>query len=101
PLPYTPLFRSQVIETADHLPARTSSLEEKDLQRWSHLDILKDTVPGMSVDRAYKEIIKDKAGKKVIVAVIDSGIEIDHEDLQPQIWINSKEIAGNGKDDDK
>lgn len=91
----------QVIETADHLPARTSSLEEKDLQRWSHLDILKDTVPGMSVDRAYKEIIKDKAGKKVIVAVIDSGIEIDHEDLQPQIWINSKEIAGNGKDDDK
>lgn len=91
----------QQIETADHLPARTSSLEEKDLQRWSHLDILRDTVPGMSVDRAYEEIIKDKVGKKVIVAVIDSGIEIDHEDLKPQIWINPKEIAGNGKDDDK
>src|SRR5690606_18397295 len=91
----------QQIETADHLPARTSSLEEKDLQRWSHLDILRDTVPGMSVDRAYEEIIKDKVGKKVIVAVIDSGIEIDHEDLKPQIWINPKEIDGNGKDDDK
>jgi len=89
------------IETADHLPARKSSLQEKDLQRWSHLDILRDTVPGMSVDRAYEEIIKDKVGKKVIVAVIDSGIEIDHEDLKPQIWTNPKEIAGNGKDDDK
>lgn len=89
------------IESADHLPARKSSLQEKDLQRWSHLDILRDTVPGMSVDRAYEEIIKDKVGKKVIVAVIDSGIEIDHEDLKPQIWTNPKEIAGNGKDDDK
>ena len=89
------------IESADHLPVRKSSLQEKDLQRWSHLDILRDTVPGMSVDRAYEEIIKDKVGKKVIVAVIDSGIEIDHEDLKPQIWTNPKEIAGNGKDDDK
>src|SRR5690554_8078580 len=90
----------QQIETADHLPARTSSLEEKDLQRWSHLDILRDTVPGMSVDRAYEEIIKNKQGQKVIVAVIDSGIEIDHEDLKPQIWTNPNEIAGDGKDND-
>src|SRR5690606_39145797 len=88
------------IETVN-LPARKSALPENELQRWSHLDILKDTVPGMSVDRAYEEIIKDKAGKKVIVAVIDSGIEIDHPDLKPQIWNNPKEKAGNGKDDDK
>src|SRR5690606_6627235 len=38
---------------------------------------------------------------KVVVAVIDSGIEIDHADLKPQIWVNPKETAGNGKDDDK
>ena len=91
----------QPIATADYLPTKKAALAEKDLQRWSHLDILKDTIPGMSVDRAYEEIIKDKVGKKVIVAVIDSGIEIDHADLKPQIWINSKEIAGNGIDDDK
>lgn len=89
------------IETADQLPARKSTLSEKDLQRWSHLDILKDTIPGMSVDRAYEEIIKDKVGKKVIVAVIDSGIEVDHADLKPQMWVNPKEVAGNTKDDDK
>ena len=89
------------IESADQLPARKSALAEKDLQRWSHLDILKDTIPGMSVDRAYEEIIKDKVGKKVIVAVIDSGIEVDHADLKPQMWVNPKEVAGNYKDDDK
>lgn len=88
------------IETVN-LPARKSALPESELQRWSHLDILKDTIPGMSVDRAYEEIIKGKEGKKVIVAVIDSGIEIDHPDLKPQIWTNPKEKAGNGKDDDK
>ena len=89
------------IESADQLPTRKSALAESSLQRWSHLDVLKDTVPGMSVDRAYEEIIKNKAGKKVIVAVIDSGIEVDHADLKPQMWVNPKEVANNGKDDDK
>lgn len=89
------------IESADQLPTRKSALAESSLQRWSHLDVLKDTVPGMSVDRAYQEIIKDKAGKKVIVAVIDSGIEVDHADLKTQMWVNPKEAANNGKDDDK
>ncbi len=89
------------IESADQLPTRKSALAESSLQRWSHLDVLKDTVPGMSVDRAYEEIIKNKAGKKVIVAVIDSGIEVDHADLKTQMWVNPKEVANNGKDDDK
>ncbi|MDD4606719.1 MAG: S8 family peptidase [Patescibacteria group bacterium] len=37
---------------------------------------------------------------KVVVALIDSGVDIDHEDLKNNIWTNSKEIAGNYKDDD-
>lgn len=36
----------------------------------------------------------------VVVAVIDSGVDIDHQDLAANIWHNSREIAGNGKDDD-
>lgn len=89
------------IQSADQLPTKKATLQESELQRWSHLDILKDTVPGMSVDRAYNEIIKNKPGKKVLVAVIDSGIEVDHPDLKTQMWVNPKEVAANGKDDDK
>ena len=55
----------------------------------------------MSVDKAYAEIIKTKKGKKVIVAVVDSGIDIDHEDLNEVIWTNKGEIPNNGIDDDK
>ncbi len=84
----------------DKLPLKTSKLSEKDLQRWSHLDLAKDTVPGMSVDRAYKEILVARKPTKVIVAVIDSGVDIEHEDLKSVIWKNPKEIAGNNKDDD-
>jgi subtilisin family serine protease len=53
----------------------------------------------MSVDRAYSELLKDKRNK-VIVGIIDSGVDIEHEDLKSVIWTNSKEIAGNGIDDD-
>lgn len=85
----------------DKIPLKIAPIKESDLMRWSHLDLVKDTIPGMSVDKAYAEIIKGKKGVKVIVGVIDSGTDIDHEDLKSVIWTNPKEIAGNGIDDDK
>jgi cell wall-associated protease len=81
--------------------AKKGELTENELKRWSHLDLAKDSVPGMSVDKAYNELLKGKTGVKVIVGIVDSGIDIEHEDLKPVIWTNKKEIAGNGKDDDK
>ena len=80
--------------------AKTASLTELEEKRWSHLDILRDTIPGMSVDRAYEELLKDRKSTKVLVAVVDSGIDIEHPDLAPVIWNNPKEIPGNGIDDD-
>ena len=62
---------------------------------------MKDTVPGMSVDKAYAELLKGKKGQKVIVGIVDSGVDINHEDLKSVIWTNPKEIAGNKIDDDK
>jgi subtilisin family serine protease len=91
---------STPIENIDNTPIKIVELTETEKQIWSHLDLLNDTIPGMSINRAYNEIIKGKKGKTVIVAVIDSGIDIDHEDLEDVIWVNKKEIPNNGKDDD-
>ena len=38
--------------------------------------------------------------RDVIVAVMDTGIDIDHPDLIPNLWVNPGEIPGNGIDDD-
>ena len=92
---------STPVENIDNIPLKETELTESEKHNWGHLDLVTDTIPGMSVDKAYAEIIKDKKGKKVIVAVIDSGIDIEHEDLDEVIWKNEDEIAGNGIDDDK
>jgi cell wall-associated protease len=55
---------------------------------------------GMQTDKAYKKL-KKMPSQTVIVAVIDSGVDIEHEDLKGKIWTNSKEIPNNGIDDDK
>ncbi len=70
-------------------------------QNWFHLDIASDNVRGVSSEKAYQTILKGRTSKPVIVAVIDSGIDIEHEDLKENIWINTKEIPNNGIDDDK
>ena len=54
---------------------------------------------GMHTEKAYKKL-KKRESKTVIVAIIDSGIDIEHKDLQGKIWTNTGEIAGNGIDDD-
>ena len=76
-----------------------SSLSKIDKKNWHNLDIEKDSVPGTSVERAYNELLNDLKGKKVIVAVIDTGLDIDHVSLSENIWINKDEKV-NGKDDD-
>jgi subtilisin family serine protease len=80
---------------------KKTALTETQLQRWSHLDLSNDSIPGMSVDKAYAELLKDKKGTTVIVGIVDSGVDIEHDDLKSVVWTNKKEIPGNGKDDDK
>lgn len=68
---------------------------------WQNLDLKKDSVFGISTERAYQELLKGKKAKPVLVAVLDGGIDLNHEDLKSVIWTNKKEIAGNGIDDDQ
>ncbi|MEP7141996.1 MAG: S8 family peptidase [Ferruginibacter sp.] len=57
---------------------------------------------GISLDKAYAFVkTKKLKSKQVVVAVIDSGIDTLHEDLKSVLWTNTREIPGNGIDDDK
>ncbi len=67
---------------------------------WQNLDLVEDGIHGVSTEKAYKELLQNKTNVPVIVAVIDGGIQTDHEDLKSVMWINKGEIPGNGLDDD-
>ena len=82
------------------LVAKKQELTEEQLKTWYFLDYTEDTIPGISLDKAYRDLIKDKKGQEVIVAVLDTKLDIHHEDLKGQLWINTDEIPDNGIDDD-
>jgi subtilisin family serine protease len=80
-----------------------SSLDSMDMKQlnWYNLDPFTDTIQGASVDKTYREILSTLAPrKKIVVAVIDGGVDINHTDLEGKIWTNPDEIADNGIDDD-
>jgi subtilisin family serine protease len=70
-------------------------------KNWFHLDQTKDGFPGLSTEKVYQEVLKGRQGRTVIVAVIDSGVDAEHEDLAANMWVNEDEIPGNGIDDDQ
>jgi len=86
--------------TAVFIPAKKGEMSEIEVQKWPHADLMTDSIPGMSLAKAY-QFVDNKKATTIIVGVLDSGIDINHEDLKDNIWVNSDEIANNGKDDDK
>ncbi|MCE3225837.1 MAG: in-like serine protease [Bacteroidetes bacterium] len=68
---------------------------------WFNMDPTDDKVNGVSTEKTYKELLKDKKSVPVIVGVLDSGVDFEHEDLKSVMWTNPGEIPGNGIDDDK
>ncbi|WP_172916856.1 S8 family peptidase [Capnocytophaga canis] len=75
-------------------------LADDNLKTWPH-ESYSANLPGMNLGGAYDLLKKMKPKQKVIVGVIDSGIDINHEDLRNVVWTNPNEIANNGIDDDK
>ncbi|WP_046758861.1 S8 family serine peptidase, partial [Kordia jejudonensis] len=73
---------------------------EKQLLYWHFKDIESDTIPGISLDKAY-DFLKNKTPENIIVGILDTELNIDHLAIQDQIWINDDEIINNGIDDDK
>ena len=71
-------------------------------KNWFNLDLQQDGIWGLSTEKAYQSFKLDNNGKpKVVVAVIDAGTDVEHEDLKSMLWINKGEIPGNNIDDDK
>jgi cell wall-associated protease len=75
--------------------------KDKAPENWFNLDKTENSVNGVSSEKTYRELLKGKKGKTVIVAVIDGGVDPKHEDLKDIMWVNKREIPGNGIDDDK
>jgi subtilisin family serine protease len=93
-------FYSGFLALALAAGASSPIMAQSSFENWHMLDMQTDGKPGISAIKAYNEILKGKTATPVIVAIIDSGTESFHEDLKANIWVNKKEIAGNGIDDD-
>ncbi len=88
------------LKTVVNISKKKAKLTDNEAENWQHLDLATDTIPGMSVNKAY-EFLKGKKSTPIVVCVLDSGTDLKHEDLKDVAWVNTKEIAGNGIDDDK
>lgn len=83
-----------------HAQPGTLGLPKPLPKNWSHLDPAKDSIAGISLNQAY-ELLKGRTSQPVVVGIIDSGVDIEHEDLKDVIWKNPKETPDNNADDDK
>lgn len=86
--------------TADTASVDFSTMLEPP-QDWHHLDEELTEFRGISSRLAYKEILSSRSPQRqVVVAVIDGGVDINHEDLKANIWVNDDEVPDNNTDDD-
>lgn len=50
--------------------------------------------------KPFWDCMRENSGKEVIVGIIDSGMDIKHEAFEGKLWVNEREIPGDGKDND-
>ncbi|MGI8510765.1 MAG: S8 family peptidase [Gemmatimonadaceae bacterium] len=83
-------------------PSPTAPAVREAPLNWQLLDPTTDNYPGISADRAMRELLAGKQPRRtVIVAVIDGGVDTSHVDLRANLWTNPGETASNSQDDDK
>ena len=97
----TGLLLSSALLISFDLTAQVAPKAPAELPKnWHLMDLKTDGYFGISLNQAY-QFVKGKKSKTVVIATIDSGIDTAQADLKPVLWTNTKEIPGNGIDDDK
>ncbi len=77
----------------------TYCFSQTNSKQWYLKDPQQDTILGISLAKAY-QFEQGKKFTPLIVAVIDAGIDTNQQDLKNMLWTNTREIPGNGIDDD-
>ena len=85
---------AQLVRQEAQTPKKQSDLD------WYNCSFDQDGVYGAEVNKAYEFLKEKKIKKRPVVALIGTGLDVEHEDLKQAVWVNPKEKA-NGKDDDK
>lgn len=67
---------------------------------WFNLTASYTRIQGVGSDVVYDYLMPPLQPQPVIVAVLDSGVDVEHEDLKNKLWTNEDEIPDNGIDDD-
>ncbi len=94
------MIRNLVLTFIASIAAITVNAQDGPPANWFNLDKEADGIYGVSTEKAYEKLLKGKTSQTVVVAVIDSGVDAEHEDLDDVMWTNTDEIPGNGIDDD-
>lgn len=101
PTPQPPTTPPPTATTPPTPPAPTTPAVREAAVNWHLLDATADGFPGISLERAQRDLLAGKTpSRTVVVAVIDGGVDTAHVDLRPNLWANPKETAGNNRDDD-
>ena len=105
PLGYSKVLLQKVLQLQVYslifLFSTSGFAQEAPPSNWFNLDYELDGIPGVSTEKAYDQLLKGRSNKPVVVAVLDSGVDFLHEDLEGKIWENTDEIPDNNIDDDK
>ena len=96
-LMFKKLWLFSIVLISFQLTAQQRDIPPED---WYHQSSSHPVFPGISSHYVYNNILKDTPARPVIVAILDTGVDIEHEDLKDNVWTNSDEIPDNGIDDD-
>lgn len=97
--PLSKITSASLDAVPEMLPEQAEKISDEQLKGWPHQGLT--SFPGIGLSGAYDLLKNIKSSNKVIVGVIDSGIDINHEDLKNVVWVNPNEIPNNNIDDDR